>query len=91
MCIIPVPPGVVPSFPSNVGLKTVSLGILNEAHLRRVLEEHAHTYFNEARPHQGVGQRIPGDDGVGPPDEKSGEVVAVPVLGCLHHDYGRAA
>ena len=39
----------------------------NEAHLRRVLKEYAHGYFNKARPHQGLGQRIPGADGAGPP------------------------
>lgn len=65
--------------------------ILSEAHLRRVLEEYAHRYFNKARPHQGVGQCVPGDDAVGPPDEASGKVVALPVLGGLHHDYRRAA
>jgi transposase InsO family protein len=33
--------------------------ILSEAHLRRVLGEYARSYFNAARPHQGLGQRIP--------------------------------
>src|SRR5262245_7569995 len=32
--------------------------ILSEAHLRRVLKEYA-LYFNRARPHQGIGQRLP--------------------------------
>ena len=65
--------------------------ILNEAHLRRVLEEFALTYFNKARPHQGIGQRIPAGGGVGPSSEPPGKVVALPVLGGLHHDYRRAA
>ena len=65
--------------------------ILNEAHLRRVLDEYAHVYFNKARPHQGLGQRIPANEGVGPPHETPAKVVTVPVLGGLHHDYRRAA
>jgi transposase InsO family protein len=32
--------------------------ILGEAHLRRVLRAYA-AYFNDARPHQGIGQAIP--------------------------------
>ena len=65
--------------------------ILNEAHLRRVLEEYALEYFNKARLHQGLGQRIPGAEGVEPPTEVAGKVVASPVLGGLHHDYRRVA
>ncbi|MBU0606783.1 MAG: integrase core domain-containing protein, partial [Armatimonadetes bacterium] len=67
------------------------LVIPNEAHLRRVLEEYTHRYFNKARPHQGLGQRIPGPDDVGQPSKANGKVVALPVLGGLHHDYRRAA
>jgi len=52
-----------------------------------VLEEYAHRYFNKARLHQGLGQRIPGPDDVGPPGEANGKVVALLVLGGLHHDY----
>ena len=32
--------------------------ILNEAHLRAVLDEYA-AHYNNARPHQGIGQRVP--------------------------------
>ncbi|MFL7791587.1 MAG: integrase core domain-containing protein, partial [Anaerolineae bacterium] len=32
--------------------------ILNQAHLRRVLKTYAE-YYNEARPHRGIAQRIP--------------------------------
>ena len=66
--------------------------ILGEDHLRSVLKEYVHTYFNVARPHQGLGQQIP--HRVGSPPRASnpgGEIVAVPVLGGLHHDYRRAA
>jgi hypothetical protein len=46
------------------------------------------TYFNGARPHQGIGQLIP--DGYESPAEE-GEIIAFSVLGGLHHDYRRAA
>jgi hypothetical protein len=47
------------------------------------------TYFNQARSHQGIDQRIP----CGPPrpDQPDGEMVGLPVLGGLHHDYQRKA
>jgi len=51
-----------------------------------------HTHFNNARPHQGIGQRRPqpgiAADVVPCP---AGGVVAVPVLGGLHHDDHRAS
>jgi len=55
------------------------------------LEEVAHKYllyFNKARPHQGIGQRIPDGSAV---DNRGGKIIAIPVLGGLHHDYQRAA
>jgi transposase InsO family protein len=64
--------------------------ILSEGHLRRVLEEYTAAYFNNARPHQGLGQRVPAG-GVGPPAETGGKIIASPVLSGLHHDYRRAA
>jgi hypothetical protein len=66
--------------------------ILGADHLRSVLKEYAHGYFNVARPHQGLGQQIPCD--AGRPREQpvaTGEIVAKPILGGLHHDYRRAA
>ena len=62
--------------------------VLNERHLRRIVTEYV-TYFNQARPHQGIDQRIPCDSP--PPDQPDGEIVGVPVLGGLHHDYQRQA
>jgi len=65
--------------------------LLREAHLRRALSEDVASY-NQARPHQGLGQRVPGS-GVspGPARHAAGHIVAIPVLGGLHHTYGRAA
>lgn len=45
-------------------------------------------YFNEARPHQGIGQRVP--SGIRHQD-LSKPIVIRPVLGGLHADYRRAA
>ena len=65
--------------------------ILHEHHLRRLVRDSV-DYFNHARPHQGIGH-IPVPkytDGSGEPGEHQ-PVMAVPVLGGLHHDYRRAA
>jgi putative transposase len=61
--------------------------LLNEEHLGKVAREYVR-FFNKARPHQGIGQRIP----EGPVNENhQGKIVALPVLGGLHHDYRRVA
>ena len=64
--------------------------LLGERHRRRTLKEYA-TYFNLARPYQGLGQRVPQSPPTPRPDDGGGLVVAIPVLGGLHHDYRRAA
>ena len=65
--------------------------VLGEAHLRRVLREYV-AYFNTARPHQGLGQRVPtGPEGCAPGALLPSSVRAVPVLGGLHHAYKPAA
>jgi len=61
--------------------------MLNQTHLRRVLKTYAE-YYNEARPHQGIGQRIP----VAP--ERSTHTGAVEhrkVLGGIINDYYRSS
>ncbi len=65
--------------------------LVSEAHLRRVLSEYVR-YFNHARPHQGINQRVPerGDASSSSIDAE-GRVVAFPVLGGLHHDYRKVA
>ena len=60
---------------------------LDDQHLENVARQYV-CYFNTARPHQGIGQRIP-DGPVN--DNHAGKVIAIPVLGGLHHDYRRAA
>jgi putative transposase len=61
--------------------------IVNEAHLRHVLTDYA-AYFNQARPPQGLGQRIP----LAPaPRPQTGPVQRRDALGGLLHDYHREA
>jgi transposase InsO family protein len=74
--------------------------VLSERHLRRVLADYV-AHFNGARPHQGIGQRTPvsiaAATGHRRSDTKaagrgtSKELLAVPVLGGLHHEYRWAA
>ena len=66
--------------------------IINDRHLFRLIDEYV-AYYNQARPHQGLGQRIPDpartdNDPVG---NKGLRITCRPVLGGLHHDYRRAA
>jgi transposase InsO family protein len=61
--------------------------ILNERHLVRVLTAYT-AFYNEHRPHQGLGQRCP----VPPPsDPADGPVCCRDVLGGILHDYHREA
>jgi putative transposase len=65
--------------------------VLGEAHLRRMLREHA-ADFNCARPRQGLRQRIPdGPKAREPRAGSRGMVRAVPILSGLHHAYEVAA
>ncbi len=64
--------------------------VLGEHHLRRVLREYV-AYFNQARPHQGIGQTMPAATRPVSPSGPSTPLVSAPVLGGLHHDYRRAA
>ncbi len=65
--------------------------LLGEAHLRRALGEYV-AYFNAARPHQGLRQRVPmPGEPSGWARHDAGAIVAIPVLGGLHHTYQRAA
>ncbi len=54
--------------------------VLGEGHLRRVLREYV-AYFNQARPHQGIGQAIPGAPEPTSPACPAAPLVSLPVLG----------
>ena len=64
--------------------------IVSERQLRRVLKAYCESYFNRARPHQGLWQGIPVAGSRSVPTA-GGKVVPIPILGGLHHDYQRAA
>ena len=60
--------------------------ILNETHLRRVLAEFINDYYNTARPHQGIEQRIPIPHGK---PQHTGSIQHRKVLGGIINDYYR--
>jgi putative transposase len=61
--------------------------IFREKQLQRVLNAYV-AYFNQARPHQGIQQQIPELPMASASRHNQREkVIAVPVLGGLHHDY----
>ena len=65
--------------------------IFHEKQLSRVLRAYI-TYFNQARPHQGIRQQIPAPPAFSAPlSHQQSQVIAVPVLGGLHHNYRRVA
>ena len=68
--------------------------ILGERHLRAVLAEYQ-VHYNTARPHQGIAQRVPGDEHEGGhltvTDLDSEPIHRKPVLNGLINEYVRAA
>jgi transposase InsO family protein len=60
--------------------------ILGERHLRRLVKGYK-TYFNHARPHQGIEQYIPCQPERPGKPPATGKIASRPVLGGLHHDY----
>ena len=68
--------------------------ILGGAHLRAVLAEYQ-AHYNMARPHQGIGQRVPDGEHDGGrlavADLDRERIYRKPVLGGLINEYSRAA
>jgi transposase InsO family protein len=66
--------------------------IFNERHLAKVLAEYV-GYFNHWRPHRSIGQCAPCAPATPAPKRsvQAGKIIAIPVLGGLHHVYQRAA
>jgi transposase InsO family protein len=65
--------------------------ILHEKPLHRVLHTYVN-YFNQERPHQGIGQQVPqGEEISGASEQHGNQIITVPILGGLHHAYRRAA
>ncbi|MBI5035060.1 MAG: DDE-type integrase/transposase/recombinase [Chloroflexi bacterium] len=66
--------------------------ILGESHLYRVIKDGKRVeFFNQARPHQGIEQKIPEGIQVAENEHPKGKIIAFPGLNGLHHDYRRAA
>ena len=63
--------------------------IWGERQLYRVIEAYVR-YFNQARPHQGLNQKIPEESISVEEESRTGKIIAFPVLNGLHHDYRRA-
>jgi putative transposase len=61
--------------------------ILHSRHLTRVVREYTN-YFDQERPHQGIGQRIP-DHYDQPASNPTGNISSRAILGGLHHHYFR--
>jgi hypothetical protein len=58
--------------------------VIGEAHLRQILSSYA-VYYNEVRTHLALGKDTP----LGRTVQRSGVIVAVPILYRLHHHYVR--
>ena len=58
--------------------------IFGESHLRRVLASYA-AYYNQARTHLALGKDAP----LGRAVQRSGVIVALPILSGLHYQYVR--
>jgi putative transposase len=65
--------------------------IFREKQLQRVLNRYV-AFFNQARPHQGIQQQLPEPKRLSLSSHCAADkVMAVPILGGLHHDYQWAA
>jgi putative transposase len=65
--------------------------IFSERQLHRKIKEYV-TYFNTARPHQGIGHRVPlPPAALDNPQSTGDKIIAFPILGGLYHDYRRSA
>jgi putative transposase len=58
-------------------------------YLERVVKEYK-AYYNQERPHQGIGQRVPNQYHLPKSKSTSGWITSKTILGGLHHSYSRA-
>ena len=73
-------------FPRPSGDVTASARrfLFGEAHLRQILSAYA-SYYNEIRTHLALGKDAP----LGRTIQRTGAIVAIPILSELHHHYVR--
>ena len=62
--------------------------VLNAHHLHRLLADYV-DYYHRHRPHRSLAQDCPQPRPTEPPDQ--GKIIALPLLGSLHHRYTRQA
>jgi len=65
--------------------------VLNEEHLKRLLEEFIEEYYHIARPHHGLEGETPFPTDKPDPVREPSRLVSIPVVGGLHHRYIRVA
>ena len=68
--------------------RATHLIVLNETHLRRLLRDYL-TYYHRCRTHLSLEKDAPEPRPVDRPDQ--GSIVAMPMVGGLHHRYTRLA
>jgi hypothetical protein len=61
--------------------------VLNEKHLRSVLDDYINNYYNVSRTHMSLEKDAP----IHRPVQSNGRIVSKPILGGLHHVYSRVA
>src|SRR5262249_24415279 len=62
--------------------------VLNEGHLRRILQTYL-KYYHDSRPHMSLERNSPTPREIEPPSQ--GKIIAIPQVGGLHHLNRRAA
>ena len=81
---------ITPGSPWQNGIAQRLIGTLRrdvvfgEAHLRRVVSAYA-AYYNQTRPHRSLRKDAPLRRAI----QQVGSIVAIPLLGGLHHQYVR--
>jgi transposase InsO family protein len=64
--------------------------VLNERHLKRLMNEYIH-YYHEDRTHLGLDKQTPAGREAAKGESTSSDVICIPRLGGLHHRYDLAA
>jgi hypothetical protein len=59
--------------------------VINQTHLERVLKEYIEEFYHTDRPHQGLEGQAP--ERTPRPAQQPSNLMAIPVLGGLHHRY----
>jgi len=62
--------------------------VLNEQHLRQIMSDYI-DYYHRHRTHRSLNSDSPETRSIEPPDR--GNIVALPLVGGLHHRYSRQA